>query len=102
MTAVLGDIVSGSLSATGAVGPYRSFGSRPFNIFITGTFVATVEIQRSADQGATWTTFYPPDLGGTAIFNAPATFVIREPDPAVLYQAAVTGYTSGTVNARLG
>lgn len=65
-----------------------------FNVSISGTFVATVVVQRSVD-GVTWL-----DVNS---FTAPFEGVIFEPE-GLRYRVGVqTGaYTSGTVNVRLG
>lgn len=102
MATVAGQLVSGTLSGTGVIGPFQPPGGlRPFNVFITGTFVATVEVQKSYD-GVTYTTLQPPELTAVAAFTAPTAFAVVEPDPAVLYQLNVTSYTSGTVIGRMG
>lgn len=102
MSIIATEIVTGSVASATTIGPYRPPGGlRPFNVFITGTFVATVELQRSYD-GALYTTVTPPELGAIAVFTAPTTFTLIEPDPACLYQLNVTGWTSGTITGRMG
>jgi hypothetical protein len=103
MSTIAGQLVTGTRTGTGAIGPFQPPGGlRPFNVFITGTFVGTAEVQKSFDQGATYTTIQPPDLSAIAAFTAPTAFTVIEPDPAVLYQINVTAYTSGTINGRMG
>lgn len=103
MSTIAGQLVSDSRSGTGAIGPFQPPGGlRPFNVFITGTFNATVEVQKSYDHGLSYTTLQPPDLSAIASFTSPTVFTVIEPDPAVLYQINVTTYTSGTVNGRMG
>lgn len=67
-----------------------------FNISIAGTFVATVTVQRSFDQGATWR--------DVDTFTAPIETNGFDPEPVVVYRAGVkTGdFTSGTVDIRIG
>ena len=67
-----------------------------FNLSISGTFVATVTVQRSFDQGSTWR--------DVDTFTAPIETAGSDPEPVVLYRAGVkTGeFTSGTVSIRIG
>lgn len=67
-----------------------------FNLSLSGTFVATVTVQRSFDQGSTWR--------DVDTFTAPIETYGTDPEPVVVYRAGVkTGdYTSGTVSIRIG
>ncbi len=67
-----------------------------FNLSISGTFVATVTVQRSFDQGSTWR--------DVDTFTAPIETFGTDPEPVVVYRAGVkTGdFTSGTVDIRIG
>jgi len=67
-----------------------------FNLSISGTFVATVTVQRSFDQGSTWR--------DVDTFTAPIETAGSDPEPVVVYRAGVkTGeFTSGTVSIRIG
>ena len=67
-----------------------------FNLSISGTFVATVTVQRSFDQGSTWR--------DVETFTAPIETYGIDPGPTVAYRAGVkTGeFTSGTVSIRIG
>lgn len=67
-----------------------------FNLSISGTFVATITVQRSFDQGSTWR--------DVDTFTAPIETYGTDPEPVVVYRAGVkTGdFTSGTVNIRIG
>lgn len=67
----------------------------PFNVSISGTFVATVTVQRSFDDGATWV--------DVEEFTAGAQKRGDEGERDVKYRAGVkTGnYTSGTVAIRI-
>lgn len=67
-----------------------------FNLSISGTFVGTVTVQRSFDQGATWR--------DVDTFTAPIETAGSDPEPVVVYRAGIkTGeYTSGTASIRIG
>ena len=98
---------TGTFTATGVTAaPYFSpeytssvDGSAPFNMSLWGTFVGTVQLERSFDNGVT---FLPLTALGTAItFTAPATEVFNEPESGVQYRLNCTAFTSGTINYRL-
>lgn len=74
--------------------------TRSFNISVWGTFVGTVQLERSFDNGTTW---LPLTAGGTQIekFTAPASESVDEFEVGVLYRLNCTAYTSGTINYRL-
>jgi hypothetical protein len=65
------------------------------NFSLSGTWVATVHLQRSFDDGTTWV--------DVESFTANEEGIIDEPNVSVLYRFGVkTGnYTSGTVVGRL-
>lgn len=67
----------------------------PFNLSVSGTFDATVTLQRSFDGGNTWV--------DVKTYTAPAEDVGDEPESEVLYRVGVkTGeYTSGTAEVRV-
>lgn len=70
-----------------------------FNAALTGTFVATVRLMRSFDNGAT---FHPlTALGQTIEFTAPCEEFFAEPEPGVLYAWQCVAYTSGTIEYRI-
>lgn len=66
-----------------------------FNLSLSGTWVATVYVQRSFDKGTTWM-----DVDS---FTANAEEVGENPEGEVYYRFGVKtgGYTSGTVVGRL-
>lgn len=65
------------------------------NVSISGTFVASILLQRSFDGGTSW--------GTVATYTTPVEASKYEPENA-LYRLGtdVSGYTSGTVSVRLG
>lgn len=68
------------------------------SLVITGTWVATVTLQRSPDAGATWVD--DTDNAGNAIsFTANQRFQFTEYSNDIQYRAGVKtgGFTSGTV-----
>lgn len=68
---------------------------KPFNVSISGTFSATVVIQRSFDDGATWLT--------VTSFTANVETSGNSVEPGVLHRIGVAtgGFTSGPIAVRL-
>jgi len=95
MANIAGQKISGAVSATGVTGIFQPIANKPFNVEIFGTFVATVAVVRSFDNGVTWQPVLKPDVTTAASFTAPANYVAFEPDASVLWALSVT-WTSGT------
>lgn len=90
--------LSASLIATGAT--TSVFVSGNFNASLTGTFVATLQLERSFDGGTTW---QPLTAGGSTItFTAVMSESFFEPEADALYRWKCTAYTSGTIVCRIG
>lgn len=66
-----------------------------FNFSVSGTFSATVSLQRSFDNGTTWVTVQS--------YTSPTEDVGYEPESGVCYRAAILAgdYTSGTATVRI-
>lgn len=70
-----------------------------FNVSLDGTFVATLQLERSYDNGITWN---PLTAGGTTIeFSAPCEEIFSEPESGVIYRWNCVDYTSGSIEARI-
>lgn len=70
-----------------------------FNASLDGTFVATLQIERSYDNGVTWN---PLTAMGLAItFSVPCEEIFSEPESGVLYRWNCVAYTSGNIEARI-
>jgi hypothetical protein len=72
-----------------------------YNVAIGGTFVATLQIERSFDGGATYVPLSGATIGVTATFAAPTTFRGVEPERGVLYRVNCTAFTSGPATVRI-
>jgi hypothetical protein len=83
----------GSLTANGT-SEQRGVTRKRYNMSVWGTFVATVELQRSFDDGVTWLVC----KSVTAAYEG----VGIETEAQVEYRFEVKNYVSGTVNFRLG
>jgi hypothetical protein len=101
----MGSPVASTFTATGQSAIFCPKSSHPgdgpaqFSFSLRGTFVATVQLERSLDGGTNW---LPMTALGTAIpFSAACTENFEEADRNAIYRANCTAYTSGTVNYRL-
>ncbi|WP_454760575.1 hypothetical protein [Caulobacter segnis] len=98
--------VTGTFTATGQSSAFTpTVGSRStinaFNISASGTFVATVQLERSFDNGDNWFVCSSDASGTTASWTAPFSVVGEEPTPGVVYRLNCTAFTSGTVTYRI-
>lgn len=74
----------------------------PCNFSLSGGFAATVALERSFDNGATWLPFARDAAGNPASYSAPASFVFDAgPESGVLYRPNCTAFTSGIAIYRL-
>lgn len=92
-------LITGSFAATGQSASAVFYGS--FNVSLWGTFVATVQLERSFDGGTTWLPTAEDTTGAAAAYSAPVSLVADEPEHQVLHRLNCTAWTSGTVNYRL-
>jgi hypothetical protein len=101
--------VTGSFTATGQSATFaprvgeRLTQSGQFNVALTGTAVATVQLERSFDNGVTWTAIY---AGGTQLYSwsyssGNLSESAEECEPGVIYRLNCTAYTSGTLTYRI-
>lgn len=88
--------VTKSITAQNTFSDTLNLLSESFNFSLSGTWVATVYVQRSFDAGATWL--------DVEAFAENGEVVGVEPEHNVRYRFGVKtgGYTSGTVVGRLG
>ena len=88
----------GELDAAGVSDSARVHGT--FNASLSGTFVATLRIERSLDNGVSW---HPLTAFGSSItFTGPCQEIFTEPQPGVLYRWNCVSYTSGVIAYRIG
>ena len=105
MTTAAGYNYPNKVASTGAFTSATNGAAVPvygkFNFQVTGVFVATVALQRSFDQGTTWTTVNLPGTTTAVSTTAPQTYQLEEAERDVWYRAACTAFTSGTANWRI-
>ncbi len=92
--------VSGTFGATGQSAAFRPIPGPMFNVTISGTFSATVQLERSFNGGSTW---HPLTAGGVSIYSwtAPASEQFEDDESDVMYRLNCTAYTSGTATYRI-
>lgn len=92
--------VTGTFAATGQSASFAPLG-RDFNVSLWGTFVGSVQLERTFDNGANW---LPITADGTQLYvwTAPASESASDPEQQPVYRLNCTAYTSGTVNYRIG
>lgn len=79
----------------------RSSSAGFFNWNLGGTFVGTVVVDKTFDDGASWVP--ASDIFGAAITGTAAkAALMRELEAGVGYRSRCTAYTSGTAVSRLG
>lgn len=83
--------VSGSFTGTGTSNDFITRAG--FNLSLSGFGTATVQLQRSFDQGSTWLV--------VESFTADAERRVDDPEAGVHYRLECTVYTSGTIAYRL-
>jgi len=91
----------GAATATGTQTAIKVAAGSPVRVEVWGTFVGTVQVERSGDGGLT---FLPLTKAGaaTGAFTAPANEQIEdENQEGAQWRLNVTAFTSGTINWRL-
>jgi hypothetical protein len=84
---------SGSLAATGSTDGYALAG--PFNFTLSGTWVGTVALEATVDNGATWVNCVMPD-GSASAFGINGFYAVPDVwQRGVLFRLTFTR-TSGT------
>lgn len=101
----MSDPVTGTFTATGQSGSFkpvmRTMAWGTFNVSASGTFVATVQLERSFDGGSNWFVCSSDASGTAASWTAPFSVIAEEPTPGVIYRLNCTAYMSGTVTYRI-
>ena len=88
-------LITKSIGAENTFATAAELAAGPFNFSLSGTWVATVHVQRSFDQGVTWL-----DVDS---FTSNCELVGDNPEGGVYYRFGVKtgGYTSGTAVGRI-
>lgn len=91
--------LKGTFTSTTNSASFSPVAGKPFNITLTGTFSATVQLKRSFDNGSTWSAL---TVESTTLCswtgNISTSWV--ETEANVLYRLECT-YSSGTVTYRI-
>lgn len=92
--------LTGTLASATSSGSFVPVADRDFNLTLSGTFVATLRLDRSFDRGVTW--FPLTYIDGSALtWTAPMSSAIGEDEAGVYYRLTASSYTSGTVTYRI-
>lgn len=100
--------ITGTFTATGQSATFmpdvqtRDTNCGQFNISTSGTYVATVRIERSFDKGANWFICSEDAAGTNADYTAPFSVTAQESEAGTLYRLNCTAFTSGTLTYRIG
>lgn len=94
-------VITGNLSSVTAGSAIIAPTDRVLNVNISGTFSATLQLERSFDGGATWIGVSRDVVGTVATYTSPSSFQVRETESGVLYRLSMTARTSGTAAYRL-
>lgn len=98
---------TGTLSAASGAGSESNYAipipAKGFNLLLSGTGVGSVVLERSFDDGATWSGVYAAGFqlytwsyAGTAVSET-----VVEPEFNVYYRLRVVSLTSGTITYRI-
>ena len=99
---------TGTLSAASGAGSESNYAipipNKGFNVLLSGAGVGSIVLERSFDDGATWSGIYAagvqlyiwPSYGGTSVSET-----VAEPEFNVFYRLRVTSLTSGTISYRI-
>jgi len=88
--------ITGTFTAAGRSAIFDPSTGRDFNITISGGS-ATIRVERSFDQGATWFTVVTDDLRR----SLPESFTLSEGEADVIYSLNCTAFSSGPVTYRI-
>lgn len=91
-------LISKLASAAADTETFQCYGA--FNVAIWGTFVATLQVEKSYDGGTTWIPLFNFFTGAAVAFTAPGSLQIGECERGVTYRMHCTQYVSGTANYR--
>lgn len=92
-------LVSGTFTGTANGTSAIFFGM--FNLELSGTWVGSVQLERSFDGGTTFVAAAMDTTGTAAAYTVNVSVVVNESEPGVIYRVRCTAYTSGTVAYRL-
>lgn len=96
------NVISGSFAGTGQSATYgpkvsdRNTNVGAFNVWLSGAGTATIQLERSPDQGVTWCQY---TAGGTQLYvwsyaGTNISDTVQELESGVLYRLNCTAWTS--------
>ena len=98
---VLAGTISGTAGSTASNTSFKAMFGR-FNASLYGTWVGTVQLQKSYDAGATWLATQKDVNGTSGTYTTNVIAIWDEPEPGVYYRWQCTvALSSGSVSWRL-
>lgn len=98
-------IVAGTLAVPGRSPSFCPRATRDgvgsSNFTLTGTWVGSVNLERSFNNGSTWSVASVDSVGTPATFTSNLTVEFTEGERGVVYSVNATSVASGTVGYRL-
>jgi hypothetical protein len=92
-------LLQGNFTGPGVSASVEVWGD--FNLMLTGLYTATVEVDRSMDNGVNWAVVAADGIGTPASYTHPIGILGLEIEPGVLYRLNCTSYANGQVNYRI-
>lgn len=95
--------VEGSFTATGAsesFAPAAQLRRGRFNVSLSGTFEADVQVERSFDGGVTWIPVAGVDMT-PLVMDQPISLACEETEASISWRLNCTSFSSGTVAYRM-
>lgn len=92
-------VVTGTFTGTGNGTASAFLGT--FNLELSGTWVGSVQLERSFDGGTTYVAVGKDTSGTAAAYTSNVSIVVIEGEPGTLYRVRCTAFTSGTIAYRL-
>ena len=91
-------VLIGNITTAAAGSGFPVYGT--FNFSLTGTFTATVRLEKTFNGGSTYVPVVNINTGSIVALTSPGAVVVGEPERGVAYRANCTAYTSGTIAYR--
>ena len=92
--------IGGVISSTGATESVSLDGRGNVLLAFNGA-VASVDLEKSFDDGASWHVASKDSVPNPATYAVDINGVIEEPEKGVLYRFNCTAYSSGSINYRI-
>jgi hypothetical protein len=89
----------GAFSSVGS-GPWLNIGGAEFNVVVWGSFVGSLSGEYSFDGGTVAMPVIGAD-GSEFVLTSPGAWLLKQPEPGVLFRLRCTAITAGTASWRV-